>query len=283
MITLFGQKVETSCCIGPDSFYISNFLELFRCNHQDILDEINHTMTFIPRESKEMLYRGQPLSREKFFLTKKKTGSMYKYTYPGFQYASMKHYKYFDDLPLVAEIVDQIEKHMQFNYKSIVVTQIIGTKYILPSDNIGFHSDKIKDIMPDSPILTLSFGDVRELHLLDIHSGLVEHKIVIEPGSLFLLGPKTNSSMKHSLVKIADEKIIKRTIPASPRISLVLRQIKTEISQQFLENKIKKSDKSEKTSQIANKNEDNGLQYQKIQIKEKKAGKIPIPLKTQKN
>ena len=67
MITLFGQTIENTESIGIDSCYIPNFLEKLGIKYDDVLDEINQKISFIPRQSKEMLYRGKPLSREKFF------------------------------------------------------------------------------------------------------------------------------------------------------------------------------------------------------------------------
>ena len=252
MISFSGQEV-TDCNVVLDSFYIPNFLDKLNIKHEDVLQQMNQKMLFIPRQSKEMLYRGNALSREKFFLTRNKSGTIYKYTYPGFQYASMQHYKYFEDLPIVHEIIQIIEKQLLYNYKPVTVTQAIGTRYIQITDNIGFHSDKIKDILEDSPILTLSFGDVRELHLLDNSTGQVCQVLVLEPGSLFILGPKTNNLMKHSLVKISDEKKIKRVEPPRPRISIVLRHIKTEISLSSLETKLKKSTKKKQPKTVSDK------------------------------
>ena len=116
-------------------------------------------------------------------MTRKKERTIYKYAYPGFQYASMSHYKCFEDLPIIEEIVRVIEKDLLYDSKQIVVIQAIGTRYIRMNDNRGFHYDKVRDIMENSSILNLSLGNIRELHLLNNATNVVSNIIVFEPGS----------------------------------------------------------------------------------------------------
>ncbi len=161
--------------------------------------------------------------------------------YPGFQYASLMHHKSIDTVPLIAQMMSAIEQDMLFGGQPIQSNALIGTQYRQLSDNIGYHADKTQDIATGSPILTISLGDLRELHLAyNGHEKEAPAKVlVMEPGSLFLLGPKTNSLMKHTLVKIADERVIERTQPIQPRLSLVMRQIKTQMNRDDVIKKIK--------------------------------------------
>lgn len=250
-LKLLGKDL-TGVVVIEDSFYIPNFLSLIGYDHDILLKEIYDNIKFIPRESKEMLYRGNQLSREKFFLiknTEKEVKSsfistLYKYTYPGFQYASMQHYRYFETLPLMAQIILFLENNILYNDNKINITQGIGTKYELPSDNIGYHNDKLTDIKENSPILTISLGDVRELHLaLNDNITKPSHILVMEPGSLFILGPRTNTIMKHCIVPINKEQLIKRDKPFGIRISMVFRDIKTIINQSEVQKKVAKSKK----------------------------------------
>jgi alkylated DNA repair dioxygenase AlkB len=240
--------------VMEDSIYVPNFLDLigFKADAkageaESFYAEIMKSIDFVPRESKEMLYRGHQLARDKFFLIKTQLNNkgepkvLHKYMYPGFQYASLMHHKSIDTVPIIAQMMSAIEKDFLFNGNVIQSNALIGTQYHQVSDNIGYHADKIQDIATGSPIITISLGDLRELHLAyNGHEKETPAKIlVMEPGSLFLLGPKTNSLMKHTLVKIADERVIKRTGAVKPRLSLVMRQIKTQMTRDQVQKKIK--------------------------------------------
>jgi alkylated DNA repair dioxygenase AlkB len=95
-----------------------------------------------------------------------------------------------------------------FSVSPVIVNHIIGTKYIDGDDNIGFHSDKMKDIVDGSPIFMISMGEKRELHFRDASfQGIITDQIVMEPGSLFVLGPKTNIKKQHAIAKLSEEKV----------------------------------------------------------------------------
>jgi hypothetical protein len=63
----------------------------------------------------------------------------------------------------------------------------------------------------------------------------IVQKFVMEPGSLFVLGPETNRLLQHSIVPESDETCTDREKePLQPRISLVARHISTVLSRREL-------------------------------------------------
>ena len=86
------------------------------------------------------------------------------------------------------------------------------------SDYIGYHRDKIKDFQHGTSVLTVSLGATRVIQLKnDKTKEVVE--ISLEPGSLFILGWKTNKEWKHCIPKRAP------SIVKDARISLTYRSI----------------------------------------------------------
>lgn len=86
------------------------------------------------------------------------------------------------------------------------------------NDHIGYHFDKTRDFVNDSNVITLSFGGERILRLKHNKTKITED-VHFKAGSLFILGWKTNSIWKHSIVKT------KRS--CERRVSLTYRLIKT--------------------------------------------------------
>jgi hypothetical protein len=67
--------------------------------------------------------------------------------------------------------------------------------------------------------------------VLTTKDGVEQQRVVLEDGDLFVLGPRTNASLKHAVLPVKDEQIIERHGTAvEPRISIVLRDIKTQLS-----------------------------------------------------
>jgi hypothetical protein len=68
---------------------------------------------------------------------------------------------------------------------------------------------------------------------------------VLEDGDLFVLGPCTNASLKHAVLPVKDEQIIESHDAAvEPRISIVLRDMKTQLSRAQVVAKIAQSERS---------------------------------------
>jgi hypothetical protein len=86
------------------------------------------------------------------------------------------------------------------------------------NDHIGYHFDKTRDFVTNSDVITFSFGGERILRLKHNKTNTTQD-VHMKTGSLFILGWKTNSIWKHSIIKT------QRT--CQRRVSLTYRSIKT--------------------------------------------------------
>jgi len=181
------------------------------------------------------------LNRTKFFLIdddhndrEGRPAHYPKYSYPGFQWESFKNYRTFSTLPIINNIVNVFRQSITYTNspqeeeKTVQINHVIGTQYCNADDYIGYHDDKTKDIVKDSYIFLISLGERRELHLRPKGSEQPTLYLIMEPGSLFILGPKTNATMQHAIVRTCEEKILRRkNEDTGTRISLVLRDVST--------------------------------------------------------
>jgi hypothetical protein len=226
------ERVPTT----PDSWLFKGYLQDHGINTDSIWAEMMNSAPWVARSNPCMLYRGNELKRGKFFLMAGAKDVLYKYGYPGFQWLSMENYKHVSSLPVLQAALEQLiidDEPLKFNH-------IIGTMYEHDTDEIGPHSDRVDDIEPDTDIYSLSFGDIREFEVSSKISG-VSHVTVLRDGDLFVLGPLTNATMNHSLLPVSKETHIKRSGSVHPRISIVLRQIHTKVSQEMLYKKVQQS------------------------------------------
>jgi alkylated DNA repair dioxygenase AlkB len=135
--------------------------------------------------------------------------------------------------------------------KPAVFNHIIGTLYSDQKDEIGAHHDKMLDIREGSDIISLSLGDFREC-LLTSEVGVEQQRVVLEDGDLFVLGPRTNALLKHAVLPVQDERIIERNgVAVGPRISVVLRDIRTQLSRAQVMAKIAQSERSKERARQA--------------------------------
>lgn len=97
------------------------------------------------------------------------------------------------------------------------------------NDCIGFHKDKMLDLDPDSPIVSVSLGAVRTYVLRDdIFNPTVQYELPLGHGSLLVLGPKSNEALYHSVRKPSDEDLARApSLQAEVRISLTFRKVAT--------------------------------------------------------
>jgi alkylated DNA repair dioxygenase AlkB len=205
----------------PDSYIQHGYLQANGVNTVQLWEDLLQLAPWVDRADPCMLYRGNQLKRGKFFLMAGEPGTLYKYSYPGFQWASMLHYRHWDTVPTLKAALQGLTirgEPARFNH-------IIGTLYTEDTDEICAHSDRMADIEAGTDIISLSFGDKREFELTAAgqETGHIE---VLSDGDLFVLGPQTNASMKHAVLPVAKERVLQRGGERQqPRISVVLRQI----------------------------------------------------------
>jgi alkylated DNA repair dioxygenase AlkB len=243
-ITIQLEKLE-GYSIGPDSYWVPRFLQQYTLFDPDqVLADINDVAPWTDPQHADFRYRGHVLARQKFFLNDapieapadQPPALLHRYFYPGFQYGSMSSYRPFRAVPVVHEIATFLQQEMEFGETGVSFNHVIGTRYRDATDNIGWHADKTQDIRPDTPIVMLSLGETRELQLGKPHGKngkptKLTHAIPFAHGDLFVLGPRTNEQMMHRIAKVAQERLVKREGgEVAPRVSLVFRDIGTQIT-----------------------------------------------------
>ena len=158
----------------------------------------------------------------------------------------MKLYERWSSVPELKKAL----QGMQVNDEPAVFNHIIGTLYVEKKDEIGAHHDKTQDIRAGSDIISLSLGDAREF-VLTSKDGTEQQRVVLEDGDLFVLGPCTNAQLKHAVLPVKDEKIIERHARAGRRISIALRDIKTQLSRAQVMANIAKSERGKQRARQA--------------------------------
>ena len=111
--------------------------------------------------------------------------------------------------PTVRYVCDQASKEIGQQLNHCVLTLFRNE-----DDSLAFHKDKLVDLQDNSLILSVWFGDARPIlfHSVD---GKDRQTIMLRPGSLLAIGPKTNKAYMHGIPKLTD--------PVGPRVSLSLR------------------------------------------------------------
>jgi hypothetical protein len=181
-----GEPIVFAEPIFEDSFVIPQFVQkALQLDPSTVFDSITATAPWTDPSDINFRYRGNELQRQKFFFVDppkvaKPIGldlnappsQLPKYDYPGFQYQSMFHYRPIQSVSVINDIKGEMERNLKFNDCEIRFNHIIGTP---ATDNIGYHSDKVKDIAPGTPIVSLSFGETREFHIGVTDSSFIYH------------------------------------------------------------------------------------------------------------
>jgi hypothetical protein len=192
----------------------------------------------------------------------------------------MRAYRDVRTVPELHNIMELLCKRLRFKDRSVALNHIL-TCYRGTDDNIGFHSDKMKDITPETPIISLSLGEKREFHFGQVDSNdkmktITTHKFVLNSGDLFILGPKTNAVYRRAIVTVDQEKLIRRDPKAKvgPRISIVLRDIETIITREDARKKAAKTESNRllKTAGLIGKPKTikNKIKLRKVNVKTNK-------------
>lgn len=119
-------------------------------------------------------------------------------------------------LPWTDELIrlkERIEKYSGNEFNSVLLNL-----YRDGSDSNGWHSDDEKELGKDPYIASISLGQERVMHFKHKTKKL-KHSILLEHGSLLLMGGPTQTYWKHQIPKS------KRVL--NPRINLTFRRIFT--------------------------------------------------------
>ena len=248
VVVRFQSAFAHGIPLGPDSALIPNFLSAEEAKE---LFEKSESMPLNDRTKESMQYRGKPLPRDKITAIPSRD-LIPIYTYPGMQFRGVSDYKTFAEVPELGDLVNKLNTELQVCFgpdevpRSPAINHVIGTRYASGKDNISFHSDSATDIAPDSVILMLSTGAVRELHFRFVGEKHACMVIRLEPGMLIVMGPKTNATMQHAVVPQNKHQSLARNDPSlGHRFSIVFRNISTTMSR---EKALRKAAQSEKNA-----------------------------------
>jgi alkylated DNA repair dioxygenase AlkB len=154
---------------------------------------------YVPREQLTVkIYRRESqLARSKQFYADQTDDKYPHYRYTGSdKNPKPKYYPHWlreiRDAALAVAIETQPDIHDRITLNHCVVNY-----YMDGNDHIGYHSDKTDSLAKDTPIITVSVGRPRRMLLKHGVDDAV--KIVLEPGSLFLLSAADNKKYKHSI------------------------------------------------------------------------------------
>ena len=275
-----------------DSLYVPKFVQKYLgWDVDECFERLSAQAPWTDPSDLDFRYRGHELPRQKAFLVRSEGRSsssssssssswpvdvnvppdpLRKYRYPGFQYGSMLHYRPLQAAPVVQDLSNALQDHLQLDGQPVTVNHVICTRYRDSGDHIGFHSDKVADIADGAPILSLSFGETRELHIARNDDLEKPRVLTLEAGDLFVLGYKTNLAYKHAIVPVAQERAVKRhadddddddddgsSARVGARISLVFRNISTLVALEDVRSKAAKT-RAERNKKRAKKNEEGG-------------------------
>lgn len=115
--------------------------------------------------------------------------------------------------PTTRTVIARVEEVIQAE-----VNHCVHTLFRDERDSLGFHRDKLVDLADEAPIVSVSFGAARPIVFAEL-DGPRRHTILLQPGSLLAIGPRTNLSFEHAIPKLRD--------PTGPRISLSIRRSAT--------------------------------------------------------
>jgi alkylated DNA repair dioxygenase AlkB len=260
-----GLAITYAQPVFEDSFFVPGFVKrALKLDPQTVFDMIQIGAPWTNVDDPNFMYRGNELRRKKAFLNSVDGGKidrivdmhappslLARYSYPGFQHASMEHYRPFQRVPVIHTMALELQKKLVVSNKKknskVSFNHVIATCYRDEEDNIGYHNDKVKDIKPNTPIVSLSFGETREFHFgrpdpNDKKKTIFERAFVLQSGDMFILGPITNQLHRHAIVPVSQERVLQRkqkALNVGPRISLVLRDIATIISLETARKKAK--------------------------------------------
>ena len=216
------RNFALQCGIDPASAY------------ESILNDAH----WIDRSENIAKYRGRPLARDKsYYVITTSDGSKPQYSFPGFQHAQVGRYQPFEALPIIHQIAGHL-RELTINGQPFNVNHIIATRYKDGNDNISYHSDKPKSFVPNTPIVSLSFGERREMHIglpnaKDKRKTDFVQAFILNPGDAAIISWNDNLTHRHAIVKAKEETLIERDAQyvLQPRISLVARHIGAVVKQ----------------------------------------------------
>lgn len=228
----WGERKLTALPIGDGrSFFCPRFCDEAGLDKDELFSALSRPELFQPPDAPHMRYRGNMLARVKFFVSHAPVeGVTPAYRYPGFCWEAVAHYMTLETAPAqLGGLLQGLRNKLSVDGSRHEYSQTIGTLYRDGDDSIGWHADKAKDIAEDSLIVDVSLGAERTFSLRAKGAEAGE-EFVMEHGSAVLLSTATNAAYEHA--------VLKQPHGAGPRVSLVFRNIQTQLAQREVEKRI---------------------------------------------
>jgi hypothetical protein len=205
----FNGKKDIAKIGSGDSYYIADFLKKERNElFEKIIEEGKFTQMFnISKDSAEAIPRLVTAQSER-----KEDGASAIYRMPG---CNEKNIETTELTPIVKYICDKASEEIGQSLNHVVLSLFMNE-----NDSLGFHYDKLVDLMDNSYILSISFGDTRPILFYSL-DGKHRQTIMLRPGSLLAIGPKTNKQYMHAIPKLTEQ--------VGPRVSLSCRTVQSYI------------------------------------------------------
>lgn len=190
-ITHYDGLSKISNLGSGDSYY---FPEVFNSN---LFDKINAEVTFSSRDDVKIGMYGKIFKFRRDICLMGET----------FKYSLINPPDHVPFTPSVKFISTSINDIFEQKTNSSIVN-----RYVKIDDYIGSHKDKTTTLVSNSLIFCVSFGAIRVFRL---KNGQKIQHITVRPGSVIVLGPRTNREFKHEVLP-----------GQGTRISVTLRTVK---------------------------------------------------------
>lgn len=224
----FNGKKDVNKIGAGDSYYIANFLKKDRhAIFEKIMNEVEFTQMFnIGADTAQAIPRLVTAQSDHETLNESVI-----YRMPG---CNEKNIVTTPWTPTVKFVCDQASEMIDQKLNHCVLTLFRDH-----NDKLCYHQDKLVDLQENSMILSVSFGDARPIVFQSI-DGKRQQTIMLNPGSLLAIGPKTNQLWYHGIPSLVDS--------VGSRVSLSLRTSESVI-------KFGVEDASSKTFEVIGKGE----------------------------
>ena len=161
-------------------------------------------------------YRGHAIKRNKIWLQDEYAKGYLKYGYTGWQWLVAPAVRPISKVPEVEELMHNLNMLGNFDFN-----HVIATLYENGDDNIGPHSDKIKDFANDSWFCVLKLGASRNFQFTDLAGNELYNEVLSAGAAIFVRANGENAAnliVKHAVPPMAD---------CGPSGSLTFRNITT--------------------------------------------------------
>ena len=195
-------------------------------------------MQWVGGDNKALRYRGNTIPRTKIWLQRPpKEGGYLRYGYTGWQWNVLPATVSVEQCPEVLSLADQYDEWATARGLPSA-NHYIATRYSDGKDNIGWHSDKDKDIMPGSLITVVKMGaHGRPFEMcLPGEQKSPFFSEVLAPGTAVIMTLEANLRTKHSVPELGSAG------SSGPSGSLVARTITEDFSWTEVEKELRSRD-----------------------------------------